>query len=275
MNRSMITASVSMGQLQRKMDTISHNLSNSNTYGFKSRNVQFSDLLYQEVKSQAKEGPESGRLTPEHVRFGNGSRVTGTMLQLAQGSVTETGRSLDFALLDENVMFQIRKTLENGDEIVEYTREGSFYLAPVEGNPDVMQLTTANGESVLGENGPIEVPTGFDSISINQAGQIQVTMPDETVVNAGQFAFVEVVRPQLLESSGDNRYRVAPGTQLDQAITQLQQPQEVIQQGALEQSNVDVSHEMTQLLTTQRSYQLNAKAVTMADQMMGLVNTIR
>ncbi|MGP4079323.1 flagellar hook-basal body protein [Pseudalkalibacillus sp. R45] len=275
MNRSMITASVSMGQLQRQLDTISNNLSNSNTYGFKRRNVQFADLLVQEMNNQPNRKAEEGRLTPDGIRLGSGARVSGTALRLEQGGVVETGRALDVALLNPNVMFQIAKRLENNVEIIEYTREGSFYVTPVEGNPDQLQLTAANGDRIMGEDGPIEVPAGFDSISISGNGTIQAKMPDGTVVDAGRLALAEVVRPQLLESSGDNRFRVEPGTAVGQAIAQVEQDEALIQQGALEQSNVNVAHEMTQLLTTQRSYQMNARAVTMADQMMGLVNTIR
>ncbi|WP_221567259.1 flagellar hook-basal body protein [Alkalihalobacillus sp. TS-13] len=275
MNRSMITASVSMGQLQRQLDTISNNLSNSNTYGFKRRNVQFADLLVQETNNQPNRKAEEGRLTPDGIRLGSGARVSGTALRLEQGGVVETGRTLDVALLNPNVMFQIAKRLENNVEIIEYTREGSFYVTPVEGNPDQLQLTAANGDRVMSEDGPIEVPVGFDSISISGNGTIQAKMPDGTVVDAGRLALAEVVRPQLLESSGDNRFRVEPGTAVGQAIEQVDQGEGLVQQGALEQSNVNVAHEMTQLLTTQRSYQMNARAVTMADQMMGLVNTIR
>ncbi|WP_261130985.1 flagellar hook-basal body protein [Bacillus sp. Marseille-Q3570] len=275
MNRSMITASVSMGQLQHQLDTISNNLSNSNTYGFKRRNVQFADLLVQEMNNQPNRKAEDGRLTLDGIRLGSGARVSGTALRLEQGSVVETGRTLDVALLNPNVMFQIAKRLENNVEIIEYTREGSFYVTPVEGNPDQLQLTAANGDRVMGEDGPIEVPAGFNSISISGNGTIQAKMPDGTVVDAGRLALAEVVRPQLLESSGDNRFRVDPGTAVGQAIAQVDQGEGLIQQGALEQSNVNVAHEMTQLLTTQRSYQMNARAVTMADQMMGLVNTIR
>ncbi len=102
-----------------------------------------------------------------------------------------------------------------------------------------------------------------------------MTTPDQTVVNAGRLALAEIIRPQLLEASGDNRFRVGAGTAVGQAVAQVEQVEDLIQQGALEQSNVNVAHEMTELLTTQRSYQMNARAITMADQMMGLVNTIR
>ncbi len=276
MNRSMITASVSMGQLQRQLDTISNNLSNSNTYGFKRRDVQFSDLLTQEMNSQTNPNREVGRLTPDNIRLGNGARIAGTVLRMEQGSVVQTGRSLDIALLDPNLMFQVRKTLENGDEIIEYTREGSFYMTPVQGNPNQLQLTAGNGDRLVGENGrPITVPAGFESINIGSDGAVQATMGDGTTVNAGQLSLVEIIRPQLLESTGDNRYRVERDTELGQALALVEGRDGIVQQGALEQSNVDVSHEMTQLLTTQRSYQMNARAVTMADQMMGLVNSIR
>ncbi len=131
-----------------------------------------SDLLVQEMNNQPNQSAEIGRLTPEGIRLGSGSRVSGTVLRLEQGSVLETGRTLDVALLNPNVMFQISKTLENNVEIIEYTREGSFYLNPVEGNPDQLQLTAANGDRIMGENGPIEISAGFESISINGNGTI-------------------------------------------------------------------------------------------------------
>ncbi|WP_257348134.1 flagellar hook-basal body protein [Pseudalkalibacillus decolorationis] len=275
MNRSMITASVTMGQLQRQLDTISNNLSNTNTYGYKRRDVQFSSLLAQKMNNQPNQNVEIGRQSPEGIRLGNGARVSGTVLRLEQGGIMETGRSLDFALLDPNVMFQMGKTLENGGEIVEYTREGSFYLTPINGNPQILQLTASNGDAVLGVNGPIEIPANFESISVTGEGLIKVTLTDQTTVNAGRLSLVEVNRPQLLQSVGENRYQVSATADLNDVIEQIEMNGNYIQQGSLEQSNVDVAQEMAQLMATQRSYQMNARSITMADQMMGLVNSIR
>ncbi|WLD93124.1 flagellar hook-basal body protein [Alkalihalobacillus sp. AL-G] len=275
MNRSMITASVTMGQLQNQLDTIANNIANSNTDGFKRRDVQFSSLLAQEINNQPNQDAEIGRLTPEGIRLGSGARVAGTVLRLEQGGIIETGRSLDLALLNPNILFQVQKTLENGDEIVEYTREGSFYLTPVDGNPERLQLTASNGDLVMGENGPIEIPSDFTSISVSGEGLVEVTLADQTTVNAGQLSLVEVIQPQLLESAGENRYRVSETADLNEVIGQPEANGNFIQQGSLEQSNVNLAQEMTQLMTTQRSYQMNARSIKMADQMMGLVNSIR
>ncbi len=105
MNNAMIAASVTMGQLQRQLDTVSHNIANQNTSGYKSRGVQFSDLLYQQVNNQSKAAMEAGRLTPAGLRRGAGAKVSQTQLNLEQGPLQQTERELDFAITAENHFF--------------------------------------------------------------------------------------------------------------------------------------------------------------------------
>lgn len=268
MNRSMIAASVTLGQLQHKLDTVANNIANVNTNGFKRREVSFSDLLFQQMNNLPTGGP--GRLTPHGIRSGTGGAVSGTTLRLEQGTLKQTERMLDLALMQPEYFFQV---LHNGE--VQYTRDGAFYLS--QSRPGYLNIVTGDGAYLLGTNGPIEIPENYKSISINKNGQIEVTLRNNTIYNAGQLSLVNVERPQYLQAVGNNRFAgPEPNTGIALAdILTVENGAEVIVQGALEMSNVDLSREMTSLIEMQRHFQLSARSLTIADEMMGLVNRIR
>lgn len=268
MNRAMIAASVTMGQLQYKLDTVANNIANINTNGFKRREVSFSDLLFQQINNLPTGGP--GRLTPNGIRSGAGAAVSGTTLRLEQGSIKQTERMLDLALTEPQYFFQV---LHNGE--VQYTRDGAFYLS--QSRPGYLNIVTGDGAYLLGTNGPIEIPENYQSISIHKNGQIVVTLKNNTTINAGQLSLVNVERSQYLRAVGNNRYAgPEPNAGIPLAdILAVENGAEVIMQGALEMSNVDLAQEMTSLIEMQRHYQLAARSVTIADEMMGLVNRIR
>lgn len=205
MSRTMIQAAVTMNQLQNKLDLIGNNMANSQTRGYKNRQADFSSLLFQQINNLSDPANAQGRLTPDGVRVGSGARLGATNIDLTHGSLIETGRALDTALIRENHFYQIQST-ENGVEETRYTRDGSFYLNPVNNN-QAMMLTTGDGNPVLGENGPIVIPEGFDSIEVRQNGQIVVQRGNQTEV-AGNIDIVEVARPRLLEATGQNAFRL-------------------------------------------------------------------
>jgi flagellar basal-body rod protein FlgG len=272
----MIQAAVTMNQLQNKLDLIGNNLANSQTTGYKSREADFSSLLTQQINNVTSPQNAEGRLTPDGVRIGSGARLGSTNINLATGSISETGRELDVALLQPNHFFQIEVT-ENGETETRYTRDGSFYLNPVNDNQDVM-LTDSDGNPVIGEDGPILIAEGFDSIVIQPNGQINVQRGNVTG-NAGNIAITEAVRPRMLEAAGDNNFRLPDLAELGLAAEEiLQAPldnQELVKSGALENSNVDMAKQMSDLLLTQRAYQFNSRTISMGDQMMGLINQLR
>jgi flagellar basal-body rod protein FlgG len=275
MNRSMISASVTMGQLQKQLDTISNNLSNVDTNGFKRRDVRFSDLLTQQMNNQPNERLEEGRRTPNGIRQGNGARAVETPLRLEQGSIEETERELDLALKNPYQFFQIEAFDNDGNPVRRYSRDGAFYLSPA-GNGE-LSLVTKNGDHVLGANGPISIPEDATNVAINDSGEITVTYADDTTQYVDQLEIANIIRPQLLLNQGDNLYALPDLQQLNIAegdVVQIAE-QPGVQQFALETSNVDVSAAMTDMLTAQRSYQFNAKSISIADQMMGLVNGLR
>lgn len=276
MNSTMITATNTLGQLQKQMDVISSNLANVDTSGFKSRQGTFSDLLFSAFDNQPTASAEVGRMTPNGIRQGVGARLGQVQMNGAQGSLKSTGRSLDFAFQTENQYF---KVLSQKDQSVQYTRDGSFSLSPVSANESM--LVTSEGNPVLDENNrPITVTGDVGKTAVNENGQLNVTLTDGSsqVFNLG---VVQVNKPQYLEQKGSNLLGLAAnvtGVRQSDVLTDLtgqQRGQISMAQGMLEQSNVNMSKEMTDLLNVQRSYQFQSRSITLADQMMGLINGIR
>ncbi|GGH84161.1 flagellar basal-body rod protein FlgG [Pullulanibacillus pueri] len=280
MDRSMITAAVSMGQLQKGMDVISNNISNLNTTGFKGRNVSFSSLLVQSMNEQPDKNQDLGRLSPLGVRFGSGSRVAATQIDPSQGSIEKTDRALDFALGKPNQFFTIQVNDDGGAE-TRYTRNGAFYLQEDAQNANLMNLVTADGSFVLNNQGNrIQVPAQFKDIKVSNTGAITAQRPGTLdTVNVGQLGVVSIKHPQLLESMGDSAFTLpdlnALGLTRADVFDQLNADDRSVQQGALEASNVDLTDQMTQLTNLQRSYQFDARAISISDDMMNLINSMR
>lgn len=276
MSRSMIQAAVTMGQLQQKLDTIGHNLANSQTTGYKSRQAEFSSLLFQQIENLNHPANGTGRLTPDGIRIGSGARLGAINSNMNAGNIVTTDRMLDTALLRENYFYQIQVTENNVTEI-RYTRDGAFYLSPINDNGDLM-LVTKDGHPVLGANGPIVIEPGFDSIQIQNNGQIIVSRNGQTET-ADSLSVVEITRPRILEAAGNNMFRLPDLAALGYAFGEIvQAPANIdgmLKSGALEQSNVDIAEQMSELILTQRSYQFNARTISTSDQMMGLINQLR
>lgn len=273
----MIQAAVTMDQLQHKLDMIGNNMANSQTTGYKSREAEFSSLLFQQMNNVSGDpANEENRLTPEGIRVGSGAKLGTANLDFTNGAITETGRALDTALRGDNYFYQIQDT-ENDGEVIRYTRDGSFHLSPVNDTGDVM-LTTSDGNPVIGQAGPIVMEDGFDTIDIQANGQIIVGRGDQTEV-VGELDIVEVIRPQLLEATGDNNFQLPDlaelGFEMGEIIQATDPTIDALQSNALERSNVDASKQMTDLITAQRSYQFNAQTISIGDEMKGLINQLR
>lgn len=268
-------AAVTMNQLQKQMDTIGHNLSNSQTAGYKSRQAEFSSLLFQQINNLTDPENARGRTTPDGIRVGTGARLGAINNQLALGAMQTTGRDLDAMLLNEYDFFQVL-VQENGVDEVRYTRDGSFYLSAV-GDDEVL-LVTGDGRPVSGVDGPIQFNGNFDNIHINDNGAIVVQRGTETEV-VGTLDVVRIERSRILEAAGDNLFRFpnvdALGLDIAELVAGVPQGEKVIENKVLEMSNVRLEDEMTRLITAQRSYQFNARTISTADQMQGLVNQLR
>lgn len=274
MSHAMIQAAVTMNQLQNKLDIVGNNLANSETTGYKNQQADFASLLFQQIDNMSDPANTGNRLTPDGVRVGSGAKLGSVKSDLTPGSISETDRVLDTALLGDNHLFQIQVT-ENGATETRYTRDGAFYLNPTNNDQAVM-LTTKDGLPVIGENGPIVIAAGFDAIDIQSDGDINVKRGDQTE-RAGNIAVVEATRPQSLEATGQSNFRLPDGLEFNmEAIMQaVPANTNVLKSSALEQSNVDISKQMTDMMMAQRSYQFNARTISMGDQMSGLINQLR
>lgn len=280
MNRTMITATNTLSQLQKQMDIISNNMANIDTNGFKRREATFSELMYQQFDNQRRLAAEVNRLTPNGIRQGTGALLAQAQLITTQGSIKTTDRPLDTAFTKENQLYKVLVQTDEGAEI-QYTRNGAFYLSPIGENE--LALVTADGHSMVDENeNPIYITGEPKDYSIDANGKLTVTKTDgsEQTFN---LAVVQVNKPQFLESKGNNLYGLPANLAelnvgIEEILTDLVGPlrNEIgIQQSALESSNVDMAKEMTDLINVQRAYQFQSRSITMADQMSGLVNGIR
>jgi flagellar basal-body rod protein FlgG len=278
MNRTMISATNTLNQLQKQMDTIGHNLANSDTNGYKRREAMFSELLFQQVNNQRADKDINGRLTPAGIRQGSGAKLSQSELNLAQGSLKATGRNLDFALTARNQFFKVLVQGEDGAE-VRFTRDGAFYANPM-GNGEMM-LVNGQGHAVLDENDDLitftEAGMNSQDIGLGANGQLTIGgMP----FNLG---IVSIEKPQFMEQAGQNLLGLPQdlqglGVNQNEIMTNMNgalRNNISLAQSTLEGSNVDIGKEMTDMLNVQRAYQFQSRSISMADQMMGLVNGIR
>ncbi|MET3697084.1 flagellar basal-body rod protein FlgG [Bacillus oleivorans] len=279
MNRSMIVAANTMSQLQQKMDVISNNIANVQTNGYKRREASFTELLAQQFNNQPHDELEVGRNTPNGIRQGVGAGVAQSQMVMSQGNMITTGRELDVAFTTEGQYLTVLVPGENTDEI-QYTRDGSLYWSPL--NDTQVMLVTSEGNPVLDENeAPIVVNGTPTEVSVSPTGQIRVTT--ENGDQAWNLGVIQINRPQALVQQGGNRIALPDnlaelGVELEEILTPMNgalRENIAMQQGALEQSNVDLSVEMTDLIQAQRSYQFQSRAISLSDQMMGLINGIR
>ncbi|MFD2616191.1 flagellar hook-basal body protein [Terrilactibacillus laevilacticus] len=279
MQRSMITSSVTMGQIQKQLDMIANNLANASTTGYKSKNATFTELLEQQIDNINPKEDKAPRLTPAGIRSGTGAKIDDIKTDMTQGGIQSTDRDLDLALTSPDQMFEIGVSNGTGGRVTQYTRDGAFYLSVDAQNPDQVNLVTRKGQAVLDSNGnPINLPSGTKSIEVGPNGEVTAIMPNDARQTVGQIGIVTINRPELLESRGDNLYGLpnmqALGLTIADVLTQTPMADRAVKSHALENSNVDMTKEMTDLVTLERSYQFNARALTMSDQMSGLVNSL-
>lgn len=256
MIRSLYVAGSGMQAQQAQMDVIANNLANVNTVGYKRVRATFQDLLYEEV-ARAPAGAPAG------VQVGHGVRLTATQRELAGGILSPASGPYDLAIAGDG-FFRLRRS--DGSEA--YTRDGSFRLDALG------RLATARGDLVLGAGGePVTVPPGVERADVATDGTLTHQDPasGETVI-IGRLELVRFRNPSGLLALGDNAF----------AATAAAGPAEAdgpgrgqIRQGFLESSNVEVVNELVSLITAQRTYEINAKALQSADEMLQLVNNLR
>ncbi|NLN65473.1 MAG: flagellar basal-body rod protein FlgG [Clostridiaceae bacterium] len=265
MMRSLWTASSGMKAMQFNVDTISNNLANVNTNAFKKEKAEFEDLLYVTIE-RAYMMENQGR--PVNLQVGHGVVARAVTRDFTGGSLQQTENALDFAIVG-NGFFSIRYA----DQNIYYTRDGSFKLSVTdEGN----MLTTSRGYPVLDENGePVYFNYPLEQIVVSEQGEISYKDEDGFVIPTGQrFGIFKFNNPQGLESIGGNMYAENSASGFAVYDDEMGEPS-ILRQGYLESSNVQVVEEMVNLITAQRAYELNSKAITTADEMLGMANNLK
>lgn len=237
-----------------KLQTIANNLANVNTVGFKRDRVMFEDLFYQ-VESQPGAQQADGTQAPTGVQLGTGTRVVGTQKVFTTGNLQTTGQSLDVAIVG-NGFLQV--ALPNGDTA--YTRAGQLQV-----NSDG-KLVNAQGLAIQPE---ITIPANATGVSISESGLVSATVAGSTApTELGQIQLAGFINPAGLLARGENLFQetVASGTPTtgnpgSDALGKLKQ-------GALEGSNVQVVEEMVDMIAAQRTYEMNTKVLSAADNML-------
>lgn len=284
MNHSMINSMVSMQAIQQKLDVLGNNMANLNTNGFKRKEASFEDILTN-IKQQPRGFQQDGRLSPLGFNQGWGAKLSQVQLNFSQGTLSNTGNPTDLAIEGDGLFeIAVQAVDEQGNPVsrTAYTRDGAFDFTVQANDPDRVYLATKEGHLVMGNNGPIAIPKGYKA-AIDGSGQVTAyngSRPEEGGQVVGQIRVLRAIRPQYLQQMGTNLYTV-PATVDPRNVLQdananpsLEQPI-AVRQGFLEQSNVNIADEMTQLTTTQRAFQLSSRALTTSDTMMELVNNLR
>ncbi len=260
--RALMIAATGMSAQQMRVEVISNNLANMNTTGYNARRADFVDLLYQQETRAGTISASDGSVVPAGVQLGLGVRPAAVSMNVAQGSLSQTGGDLDVAIEGRGYL---EVTLPSG--LPAYTRDGSLNRTG-----DGL-IVTSEGFAVAPG---ITVPDDARNISINAQGEVFAYFNDRVEPEQlGQFSLVNFSNDRGLEAMGSNMFieTAASGPAI------LGDPGEdglgTLRQGYLEDSSVDAVREITDLIEAQRGYELNAKVITAADQMLGATTQIR
>jgi flagellar basal-body rod protein FlgG len=255
MMQALYTAATGMGAQQLNIDTISNNLANVSTTGFKKQRLDFQDLLYVNLKQAGSPtSPETN--TPAGIEIGEGVKPVATQRIFTEGAVQNTNNPLDLLITGNESFFQV--TLPTGQ--IAYTRDGSF-TQDANGN-----IVTANGYFM---DPPVQIPSDTSAVSITSTGQIMATIAGSTTqTQIGQIELARFVNPAGLTDIGNNLYQQTAASGDPIVGTPSSTGFSSLQQGSLEASNVDTVDEMVNLIVAQRAYELNSKAVSTADTML-------
>ncbi len=263
MVRSLWNAATGMNAQQMNIDTISNNLSNVNTTGFKQHRAEFEDLLYQNVKLAGTPATED-TVTPVGLQMGSGVKVGATQRVMSQGSLQATGVDTDIAIVGDG-FFRVQQY----DGSWAYTRDGSFKV------DSTGQLVTANGLRVVPE---IILPEGFqlETLAVSDTGRVNVRVNGALdPVEVGQLELYRFPNSVGLENLGDNLYKVTNASGAPIASRPGVDGMGITKHKFLEMSNVSVVNEMVQMIVAQRAYEFNSKAIQTSDAMLQTATTLK
>ena len=254
MMRSLWISKTGMEAQQTQLDTISHNLANVSTNGFKKSHAVFEDLMYQNLRQAGANSTEQTTL-PTGLQAGLGVRAVATSRSFTQGNLQQSGNNLDVAVRG-NGFFEIQMP----DGTAGYTRDGSFQIS------SQGQIVTNNGYTL---QPGLTVPADAQSVTIGQDGTVSVVLPNQAQPQViGQLQLTNFINPAGLEPKGQNIYIETAASGTPTTGTPGQGGLGALQQGFVETSNVNVVEELVGMIQTQRAYELNSKAIQTSDQML-------
>lgn len=258
MNQALWTSKTGLSAQDTRLTTISNNLANAATVGYKRDDVVFEDLLYQIRRQPGAQSSENTQL-PSGLQVGTGVRVIGTVKEHSEGGLQITERPLDIAVVGRG-FFEI--LMPDGNSA--YTRNGQFQI-----NSDG-DVVTARGFLL---QPAINIPEDAQTLTISSDGIVEAQLPGTPAPSQlGQIQTVDFINPAGLQAMGANLYieTAASGTPL--AGTPANDGFGSLEQGTLENSNVDVVEELVNMITTQRTYEMNSKVIETADQMLQFIS---
>ena len=254
MIRSLWTAKTGMEAQQLQLDTISHNLANVATNGYKRSHAIFEDLIYQNLRQSGANTTEQTQL-PTGLQVGLGVRPVATSRIYSQGNLQQTTNNLDLAIKG-NGFCQVQQP----DGTTAYTRDGSFQVSATG------QLVTNNGHPV---QPGITIPANATSVTIGNDGTVSVLVPGNVAPQTvGQVQLANFINPAGLDPKGQNLFMETASSGTANAGAPNANGLGALQQGFVETSNVNVVEELVSMIQTQRAYELNSKAVKTSDEML-------
>jgi flagellar basal-body rod protein FlgG len=260
MIRALYTAASGMSAQQLNLDTIANNLANSSTAGFRQRRLQFQDMIYQNLVPPG--AAQSQQTVSAGLQIGLGTKSAATEVIMTQGDMNETDNPLDLAIQGAG-FFQVSMP----DGTIAYTRAGSFHLN------NQGTIVTTDGNSVLPN---ISIPANATAVTITQYGVVNATLAgQQNPSQLGQIQLATFVNPGGLASEGSNLFTTTLSSG-DPVLANPGGPEGLgtLQQGYLENSNVDVVTEFVQMVLAQRAYESNSKVIRAADDMYSQVNNM-
>ena len=260
--RALQIAATGMSAQQMRVDVISNNLANMSTTGYNARRAEFADLHYQQLTRPGTINASDGTIVPTGVQVGLGVRPVAVTVNVSQGSLSATGGDLDVAI--EGLGF-IEVTLPSG--LSAYTRDGALKRTG-----DGLIVTSDGYEVAPG----ITIPTDARSLSINASGEVYAYFSDRVQPELlGQFTLAGFTNEKGLEATGSNLFLETEASGPANVALPGEDGLGTLRQGFLEDSSVDAVREITELIEAQRGYELNAKVITAADQMLGATAQVR
>ncbi len=253
--KALYIASTGMGAQERNVEVISNNIANMRTTGYKRQRAEFQDLLYQQITRAGSQTSDQGTMVPAGLEIGSGVRTVATPRVMSQGSVNLTEGELDVAIRGEGFFM-----IQLPDGRTAYTRDGSFER-DAEGT-----LVTSTGYPV---DPGITIPGNARGVSISPDGTVEAYLgTDAAATQLGQLQLARFVNKSGLESMGDNLFLETAASGAAQISVPNVDGTGDLLQNYLEMANVNSVTEIADLIAAQRAYEMNARVISGADQMM-------